>query len=130
MSRWERTGIRDLTYSRWHRSLDDNLTAVDVDFVEYCSACGEPLALLETTRDDGRNSKPTSVLRALARRANMPAYLLFYSASPAGAVTCFRLRQVWPQWSALSSLTPGEFRAWLQRLREQHACARTPVGVC
>jgi hypothetical protein len=76
VSNYERSCTRDLTFSLWHRTLPGHYTAIDVDFLEYCGACSEPLALLETTADR-RRPKPTAILGLLATRSRLPAYLIY-----------------------------------------------------
>ena len=78
MSMEERYGSRDLTYSAWHRTLDPSLHYIDLDAIEYCAQCKEPLALLELAQDVGQGWKATTVLRKLARKARLPAYLVFW----------------------------------------------------
>ena len=81
MTRFERTGRRDLTYSSWHRGIEpytqSNLPYVDLDAVEYCRKCDEPLALVELAQDVGQEFKATTVMRKLAAKAGLPAYLVF-----------------------------------------------------
>lgn len=124
MTRHERYGTRDLAYSAWHRTLDDDLTYIDVDACEYCSRCREPLALIETARDVGQAFKATSVLRALAMRSGVPALLVLYSVDPHGSVTQFRVRSVAPRQGALKVLTPDQFADGLRRLRRRHVCSQ------
>ena len=52
MTRYEKTWKRDLTYSLWHRKLEDEITMIDIDSVEYCPTCFEPLALLESQKEN------------------------------------------------------------------------------
>lgn len=127
MSRWERTGERDLAYSAWHRTLDDELTYIDLDAVEYCAKCREPLLLMELARDHGQ-PKATTVLRALARRADLPAILVFYSAGSEG-IRGFRVRVVAPAYSPVDELlTPDEFAQRLRDKRARHSCAAQRVA--
>jgi len=126
MSREERFGTRDLTYSSWHRRVEpadrNTLTYIDLDAVEYCHRCREPLALLELARDVGQAFKPTTVLRALAERAQVPAYLVFYKPDADGNIIGFRMRQVYPRAGEWQTLSPGEYAAFLVRLRSLHVC--------
>ena len=65
MSLKERYGKRDLTYSSWHRPesisrfLEKryayNLDFIDLDAIEYCHFCKEPLALIELAQDVGQS---------------------------------------------------------------------------
>ena len=132
MARTERLGVRDLTYSRWHRltepSGQNTLTYIDLDAVEYCCRCREPLALLETARDVGQAFKPTTVLCALAERARVPAYLVFYKADKDGNIIGFRMRQVYPREGEWRMLTPDAYAAFLVSLRDEHVCGGNGDG--
>lgn len=147
MSRYERYGTRSLVYSKWHRFfLGDREPMIDLDGIEYCTerSCSRPLVLIETARDVGQASKPTTVLRRLAEQAGVLALCVLYL--PAEGVdlesgcTCehgrvndqcshgivqFRVRRVWPppenwQWQVMS---PEEFRARLLQVRLSHVAA-------
>lgn len=127
----------DLTYSDWHRParIDryvgalaaGRLTMIDLDGVEYCGLCSEPLALLEMKRAGGEQH--TTVLVRLARRAGLPAYCVWYWLSEPGAddsIERFLVRQVWPE-PGDRAMLPAEFAAWLVHLRDMHeatACER------
>jgi hypothetical protein len=86
----ERLGHRDLTYSQWHRanrvsrylSQEDAwlISYVDVDGVEYCRRCNEPVALVETMRGYA-GFKPATVARKLADKAGLPAFRVYYKVS-------------------------------------------------
>jgi len=125
----ERYGKRDLTYSRWHRPksisrfLDNqhayNLDFIDLDAIEYCYFCKEPLALLELAKDVGQSHKSTVVCCNLANRANLPAYLVFYT-SENGDIAQFRVCQVAPAFEDYGILTPREYAGLLQGFREDH----------
>lgn len=129
MSLKERYGKRDLVYSKWHRPqsisrfLDDqyayNLDFIDLDAIEYCYFCKEPLALLELAKDVGQSHKSTVVCCNLANRANLPAYLVFYK-SENGDIAQFRVRQVAPVFEDCGILTPKEYAELLQNFRESH----------
>jgi hypothetical protein len=45
----EYTGERDLTYSRWHRTLRRDLYVSDIDYIEY-KPPGIPVAVVETKK--------------------------------------------------------------------------------
>lgn len=123
MARHERFGVRDLTYSAWHRTLDDDLTYIDLDGVEYCSRCNEPLLLIEAARDVGQQWKATTVLVALAQRSNIRALLVFYRTDDVGIVA-FRVREVWPQASSLVEMAPKEYADILRQARTRHRCQK------
>lgn len=136
MSMHERTGTRDLTYSRWHRqsSIKRYLTArqaallmmVDVDCVEYCAHCKDPLVIVETQRSSN-TPKEASMCVNLGRRLDVPVYSVSYwSSEGSDDIDVFRIRQLWPYRMAPQQLTPREMAEWLWQWRATHEpqCSR------
>jgi hypothetical protein len=136
VSMHERTGKRDLTYSAWHRPdriraylgprRAAQLTVIDIDWCEYCAVCREPVALIETARDDrgNRTVKPATVTFKLAKKAAVPAYVVLYSAAGEGvdaSLKDFRVQQAGQTgWVAMS---PSQYAEFLWSLHESHRCA-------
>lgn len=136
MSRHERYGTRDLTYSRWHRyALHDDITMIDLDAVEYCHRCRMPLLLIETARDIGQAGKPTTVLKALAASANVAAICVLYTPAPTPCtcgeqgrvpgcehgVSSLRVRSVAPtERRTWTTISPSDFAAWLCTVHDGH----------
>lgn len=121
MSNIERYGKRDLTYSKWHRDQGRLLAYIDLDSVEYCQMCKQPITLIELAQDVGQKHKPTTVMCNLARLANLPAYLTFYKHEN-GEMVSFRVRQVYPRSEEETIMTPTEYREFLCQIRESHPC--------
>ncbi|VCT41781.1 Uncharacterised protein [Burkholderia pseudomallei] len=138
--RIERHFLRDRTYGNWHRAPSiirflpardaEGMTMVDLDsvlFVEHDSEQKIPLCLVEAARDIGQTTKPTGVIRALAERANLPAFVVLYEPSdcqnPANEnwsdVESFRVMRIWPHpertWRVL---TPRQWAHALVAIRE------------
>jgi hypothetical protein len=137
MGRWERTGIRDLTFSNWHRQIHgDPLRMVDVDGLEFCRKCKQPLALIETGLDYGQDSKWTGALAGLARRAGVPAFCLLYTKSGetcavdhrgacqrlgcSHGIARFRARRIEPAPNPFAIMPPGAVRGFLVRMHVGH----------
>jgi hypothetical protein len=128
----ERFGQRDLTYSAWHRpdpirrylpeEAAAHLTYIDLDAIEACDDCYEPLALLELARDVGQSHKSTAIMARLARRARVPAGLVFYKPSDDGDIVRFRVRSAWPRGDREFLMTPAMYARWLQSQRTRHQC--------
>ena len=78
MSRFERTGERDAIYSRFHRLLPTPCRMIDLDQIECCPYCWQPLAIFELARDIGQSYKPTTILTNLCKLANIKGVLTFY----------------------------------------------------
>lgn len=64
-------------YSFWHRKYE-GIAMVDIDSVEVCPRCYEPLAMIETAYYRGHFNKATTLTREIAKRCNVPAYMVFY----------------------------------------------------
>lgn len=133
MSMEERTGHRDLTYSGWHRpssihrytgySWAQQLGMIDIDDVEYCRKCNQPLALIETALDTGQAHKTGTVTANLAIAAGIPAYAVLYRKTEDQDIDQFRLRRLTPQPDpAWRTLTPAEYAQCLVTLRTAHKC--------
>ena len=67
-------------YSCWHRQQTHNAVAMmDVDKVECCIACNEPLVLAETVKENNQGyKKGHSMIRSLGLKAGIPTFLLWY----------------------------------------------------
>lgn len=145
---WERWGVRDLSYSAWHRAGSigrflgfekaRDLTLADLDgiiFVEYRPFSKVPLVLVEAGIDVGQQRKDARVLEALAWRANLPAYAVLYahseSRNPADPrfqdIDRFRIRRVYPHGEAnWTELAPQE---WAERLVQIRAWSERRTGL-
>lgn len=119
MARQETYGTRDLSYSKWHRTLSDDCTYIDIDCLEYCDRCKCPLALVELAQDRGQERKATTVMRRLAHMANLPAFLVFYQIDPEPR---FRVRQVYPHKAGEAVYSELEYRRQIERLHRNCKC--------
>lgn len=146
MAQQEITGKRDLEYPVWHRRGNiarfvgiekaQLLSMVDVDvalWVEYDDGNKEPLALIETARDVGQPYKPATVLRNLARRSNLPAFVVLYTVSPVRKspdderfydLDGFRVCRLWPASDGVyQPMTPSQWAHALVDIRLNSAKA-------
>lgn len=137
MTLHERTGIRKLTYSGWHRpsslsrymplATAKTLAAIDLDFVELCPECWQPLALIETACDTASTQrKATRVTEIIASLIGVPAYLVLYTPTPDDEdIAAFRIRRIsgWPP-PKLYDIEPKQWARFLVTLRETHVCGR------
>jgi hypothetical protein len=134
----ERYNKRDLTYSRWHRPSSIErflepeaaaaLSMIDIDAVEFCRECSQPLMLIETVRDVGQSFKATTVIAEIACRGRIPAALVFYTLDEHQDCYRFRVRGVWPKRTPEVKMWPEQYAAWLHSLRDSHA--HTCPGAC
>lgn len=113
----ERTGARDLTISKWHRTLNNRYDAVDVDLVGYCHHhwCRRPLYMIEDTREMGH--KPTTCLEQLCRMTGTPGWLVQYWDTDEGPDAACRM--VWPDRTD-PAVSLAAFAAWITEARSAH----------
>ena len=78
MSRTERGFNRDWRWSVFHRCMPPPAYMIDVDTLECCRYCKEPIYLAEVARDIGQSFKPTTIILNLAKKADIKAFLIFY----------------------------------------------------
>ena len=139
--RHERNHYRDLRYSLWHRAASmerylqgwqaASLTYLDIDGIEHCAKCNDPLALVETAHWTGIGDAPvknTIPMERLAAKYEVPAYLVFYECKYGTEPTHFRVRRL-PD-GTMWDYAPGEWADVLWELRENHRCKpeHLPVG--
>lgn len=134
---YERTGIRDLAYSNWHRQFcPERVSMIDVDGLEYCRRRRSPLALIETALDYGQAVKPTSALEQLSLAANVPAFCVLYTKTDercdfdrrnrckrlgcSHGIAAFRVRRIRPAPTSYNPWTPEGFRDFLINLHDGH----------
>lgn len=117
--RWELTGKRDMAYSKWHRTLGDDITMIDIDSVEYCDICLEPLALVETAHGWQLN-KVADVTRRMAEKLGVPCYIVLYEKGKRDKIVKFKLKQLWPVESGWKTLTPDQMAMFITELHSAH----------
>ena len=86
----ERTGVRDLTFSRWHRgALPRDVSWIDIDSLHYCKYCLEPLGLFELVRSDAPDfleedcrRKVATMTERVGVRLGIPAFKIAYCGNP------------------------------------------------
>jgi len=106
---------------------------IDLDaslYVEYDNGTKDPLALIETAEDVGQSYKTATVTYKLAKRADLPCFVVLYTPSieknPADKnwpdISKFRVKRLYPKWeNDWRVLTPQEWSENLLRLREWQA---------
>lgn len=141
MAQEEKTDRRNKSYSEWHRRNSTRrfigieaaqlLAMIDLDaslWVEYDDGTKETVALIETAIDTGQPYKNATVTLNLAKRANVPCYVVLYTLSdkpnPANP-TCrdidsFRVKRLYPEpmdydWRIL---TPTQWAQALVKIRQ------------
>jgi hypothetical protein len=100
---------------------------IDLDSIEVCHDCREPLMLLELARDVGQTFKATAIMRELAERSSVPAAVTFYLVDGSNDISRFRVRSVSPPGDHEYVVTPAQYARWLQSLRDRHTCQPRPA---
>lgn len=143
MTQEERYNRRERSYSAWHRRNSTRryigienaqlLAMIDLDaslYVEYDDGDKEPLALIETARDVGQTFKSAAVTLNLARRADLPCFVVLYTLSdkrnPADNswydIAQFRVMRLHPKRETTwRILTPQQWADTLLKMREWKA---------
>ena len=80
------------SYNDWHRKYD-GIAMIDIDSIECCPKCYEPLAVLETCYDKGQKYKATTLANIVASRLNIPLFLVFYKKLTQTSLT-FRIKRI------------------------------------
>ena len=91
MARWT-YAFSNGSYNDWHRKYD-NIAMIDIDSIECCPDCYEPLAILETCYDKGQKYKATTLANIVASRLNIPLFLVFYKNLTPDTLT-FRIKRI------------------------------------
>jgi len=128
VSNHERTGLRELTMSRWHREgFPDDAVAIDVDLMGSCPNCCEPIYLWECVRGD--RPKSTAYMRGLVHSLTVPVPLLLirYWTKP-GTDELDHLLASFRMGGDGSVMDAQQLQTYLQGLRVVHqvTCAGAP----
>lgn len=78
MPRIERGFSRNWGWSVFHRCMPPPAYMIDVDTLECCRYCKEPIFLAEVARDVGQTFKATTIIYKLAKKTDIAAFLVFY----------------------------------------------------
>jgi len=118
--RWEKTEQRDLTYSRWHRQFTGEYRFIDIDHVEYCPYCNEPLALIETARDVGQTYKCAEITTLIAKKIGVFSLIVLYKVNESGEIINFRVKYTNPNGYDYLNYSPMDYLKLLKKLHDLH----------
>ena len=114
----EHTGKRDLTFHRWHRTLPPDCYMVDLDCIEWRSEKGI-VALIELARHTAivyKKKFQCKIIKELATKAQIPAYLVLYN----GDLTYFEVYDLLSANKVTECdkqiMNQKEFRVFIQKL--------------
>ena len=105
-------------YSDWHRKYN-GISYIDVDSVECCAYCYEPLAIIETCYDKGQQFKSTTLSKIIARRLNIPCFLVFYKKLTETTLT-FRIKRIRSSQTEFQLMNEREWVDVLLSLHDHH----------
>ena len=103
-------------FNEWHRTLD-GLAAVDVDLMEVCDKCYQPLLLIEHAYDKGQTHKTCTAVMKLARQSKIPAILIFYK-----DMKTFRIRKLYPTLGNERTVKAETLTRYFRKLHIEHSC--------
>jgi hypothetical protein len=105
-------------YNDWHRKYE-GIAMIDVDSVECCQYCFEPLAIIETCYDKGQKYKATTLSKIIAERLNIPCFLVFYRESTPGSLT-FRIKRIRASKTEFQLMNEDQWVSILRSLHDHH----------
>jgi hypothetical protein len=105
-------------YSDFHRKYD-GIAYIDVDSVECCMYCYEPLAIIETCYDKGQEWKATTLSKIIAERLNIPCFLVFYKELTPSSLT-FRIKRIKSRKTEFRLMSEDEWVIILRSLHDHH----------
>jgi len=106
------------SYNDWHRKYD-GIAMIDVDSIEVCPHCYEPLAILETCYDKNQKYKATNLCNTLARRLNIPCFLVFYKNVTPTTLT-FRIKRITGSQTEFQYMNEDEWVSVLYEIQSEH----------
>ena len=105
-------------YSDFHRKYD-GIAYIDVDSVECCMYCYEPLAIIETCYDKGQEWKATTLSKIIAERLNIPCFLVFYKELTPSSLT-FRIKRIKSRKTQFQIMSEDQWVKILRSLHDHH----------
>jgi len=118
MARWT-YAFSNGSYNDWHRARKEKIAMIDIDSVEVCPRCYEPLAILETCYDKSQKFKATTLSKIVASRLNIPCWLVFYKESTPSSLT-FRIKRITSSQTDFELMNEDQWVAILLDLQHNH----------
>jgi hypothetical protein len=111
-------GNTDRRFNDYHYNWPKDWWYIDLDGLEVCSRCREPLLLYEVSRD---SEKPTSIIRKLASKAGVPAVLVIVPDAGETFDDSTVVNWRWVGSWVWHEESLGTFQATVAELRQKHA---------
>ena len=126
MARWT-YAFSNGDYNDWHRQFE-GIAGIDIDFIEVCPKCYQPLAVKETCYDKGQKYKATTLTKRVAEALRVPGFLVFYT--PMGVDMKFRIKRITEPVSEIYEMTSDQWLAYLYELHKEHRrCCKNATEV-
>ena len=107
-------------YSKWHRQYD-GVAYIDIDAIEVCKRCTEPLAFIEHAQDTGQKFKTYTLTKKLADKFNTPGFVLLYTLDNKKEIVKFRVKRISPEVRMVkNNILPQEWLDYLLQLQSDH----------
>jgi len=117
MARWT-YAFSNGSYNDWHRKYE-GIAMIDIDSVEVCPRCYEPLAILETCYDKSQKFKATTLSKIVASRLNIPCFLVFYKKLTDTTLT-FRIKRITSSPTEFELMNEDQWVSILLDLQQNH----------
>ena len=111
-------------YNKLHRKFD-GIAMIDVDSVEVCPHCTEPLAFIEHAKDVGQKFKAYKLTKLIADKFEVPGFLVFYTLNESNKIIKLRIKRISPSVGMTrNNVKPKEWFKYLKELQDEHGCEK------
>lgn len=115
------SNLKQEAYSKWHRQFE-GIAMIDVDSVEVCKHCYQPLAFIELAKDIGQTFKAYTLTKKLALKFDVPGFVVFYKVNEKNEIIRFRVKRVARTVGMLhENVKPEKWFKYLKELQDNHA---------
>ena len=109
-------------YSKWHRQFD-GIAMIDIDSVECCKICFQPLAFIELAKDVGQTFKAYTLTKKVAERFDVPGFVVLYKTNDVNTIIQFRVKRIAPGVGMMHpAVKPNDWYKYLKELQDEHVC--------
>ena len=113
--------LKQEAYRKWHRKFD-GIAMIDVDSIEVCKHCYQPLAFIELAKDTGQTFKAYTLTKKLALKFDVPGFVVFYKVNENNEIIRFRVKRVARTVGMLhENVKPEKWFKYLKELQDNHA---------
>tara|TARA_R100001443_G_C3291779_1_gene163027 strand:- start:265 stop:678 length:414 start_codon:yes stop_codon:yes gene_type:complete len=122
MAREWYSNLKQEPYSKWHRKFE-GIAMIDVDSVEVCPHCTQPLAFIELAKDTGQKFKAYTLTKKLADKFEIPGFVVFYKTDDKNEIIKYRVQRVSPVVGLINNnVKPDDWLKYLKQIQKEHGC--------